>query len=114
MDQHHVRLLLLKDPVQAQQYRRGLLRQRKPLLHDVQIHVRLNAEKLQDLVQELPVLRRNAHTAFKTPVAAQCQGEGRHFDRFGTGPEYRHYLHTPSTSILSPASFAISWASSSG
>ena len=64
-----------------------------PLRHDIQVIVRFQMEEIHHLIEHLPVLRGHADFRLDLGMAAQLLNDGRHFDRFGTGPEYGHNFH---------------------
>ena len=96
VDQHKVRLRLPEYVAHLRQNLCGDGGQRLPRLHDVEVVIRLYAEDIQDAVQHLPVLGRDADQALKFLPPLQLQGEGAHLD--GLGPcsedgEYTQLFH---------------------
>ena len=90
MDKHNVRLRFAEHLAHALEHARRDRGQILPLLHDVQVVIRPDAEAVHDGVEHLPVLRRDAHDALNLGVLLQFEHERRHFDRFRPGAENGH------------------------
>ncbi|MOA49506.1 hypothetical protein D3C78_1723930 [compost metagenome] len=88
MNQYDIGTKLFEHPLQALQYRNSDIRQVLTCLHDVEIEIRLDAEKPQYLVKHFPVLTSHAHLGFKPGVGRKRQRQRRHLDRFGTGTKH--------------------------
>ena len=92
VDQHHVRLHLLDNALQALEHPGGDVRKGLPRLHDVQVVIGGDGEGFQHLVQHLAVLGGDAHQAFKLLPPLQLFDQGRHFDGLRPGAEHGHDL----------------------
>ena len=90
MDKHNVRLHLAEHLAHALEHARRDGGQVLPLLHDVQVVIRPDAEAVHDGVEHLPVLRRDAHDALELRVLLKLEHERCHFDRFRPGAENGH------------------------
>ena len=94
MHQHKIRRLLLQYAVQTVQDRARDRIKRLPLLHNIQIIIRRNAERIKHRIQHLPVLGRHTDQALDlASVLRHLQHDRGHLDRFRTGPEYTHHLN---------------------
>ncbi|MNQ76526.1 hypothetical protein D3C85_913690 [compost metagenome] len=57
-------------------------------LHDVEVIVWLQLEKIEYLVKHFPVLASNTQLGVKTLIGSKCQCEWSHLDGFGTRAKY--------------------------
>ncbi len=91
MDEHDIRLSLGQDLVQALHRPRRDVEQRLPLRHDIEIIVRMDVEKRQNLVQHFAVLGRHRHDGlYLVGMLRELQHDRSHLDRLRTRPEDRH------------------------
>ena len=99
--QHKIRLFSLQHRLQVLQDAGGDIKQRLARLHDGNIVFRLHMERLQHLIQHLPVLAGHAADGLDAAAPAQLLHQRAHLDRFGSGPEHQHdlfhNLYTPSS-----------------
>ena len=65
MDQYHIRLFLNKHRLKPQQDLTCHVKKILPRRHDVQVVIRMNPKKIQDLVQHMAVLSGNTDNALK-------------------------------------------------
>ena len=66
--------------------RRNLI-ERLVWLHNIQIMMRNDVEKLENLIQHLPVLRSDTDPDVKTTALGELSNNGCHLDSFGARPE---------------------------
>lgn len=90
VDKHNVRLHLAEHFAHPLEHARRDRGQVLPLLHDVEVIIRPDAEAVHDGVEHFPVLRCDAHDALNLGVLLQFEYEGRHFDRLRPGAENGH------------------------
>src|SRR5262249_35428554 len=72
---------------QAFEDARGYLAGHLAIAHDVEPVVGLDTEELEDLVEHLPVLVRDAHRGPEPRLGRQRPQDGRHLDRLGARAE---------------------------
>ena len=96
MHQYGVGTGLTQHIAHAQQHTGGHVIQVLPLLHDVQVIIRLDVENLEHLIEHFAVLSGNAHKGTEVfRVCLECLDQRGHFDGFRTCPENKHYgFHT--------------------
>ena len=91
MHQNHIGLGFLHNRLQAHQRTGGNIVQRLAAGHNIQVVVRLNAEKLQHLVQHFAMLGGNSHNGLNIfGIFAHLQYQRTHFNRFRAGTENSH------------------------
>ena len=90
VDKHDVRLHLAEHLAHALEHARRDRGQVLPLLHDVEVIIRPDAEAVHNGVEHFPVLRRDADDAFDLGVLLQLEHEWCHFDRLRPGTENGH------------------------
>jgi len=96
--QHHVRLGLRQHGFQRCQYPRSQTGERLAGLHNVQIVIGRDLERLEHLIQHGAVLPGDTHLNLEHPAASrEGANQGAQFDGFGTSAEYEEdTLHQPS------------------
>lgn len=89
MDDHKVRLFGCEDGFQGGEYAAGGLEQRLAREHQVEVVVRGNLKRVEDLVQQMAVLCSDADAGSDGGggVFAQVKNDGAEFDGFGPGAE---------------------------
>ena len=88
MDQYHIGLDLFKHIPHPGKHPSCDIIQVLPLLHNIQIVIRLYFKYLQHLVQHLPMLPGYAHHRPELPrMLLELFHQGTHFDGFGAGAE---------------------------
>ena len=96
MDQDHIWLHLRKHIAHPREHPRRHIIQVLPLLHDIQVEVRLHLEDPQHLVQHLPMLPRHAHDRLKLlRILLELLHQRAHLDGLRPGPENEHdFFHS--------------------
>jgi hypothetical protein len=79
----------VENTAQAQHRARRDVGEILPRPHDVEIEVGTDAEKLETLVEHLPVLRGHADPGIEAGVCIQRRDHGRHLDCLGTRADDR-------------------------
>ena len=93
MDQDDIGLDLLQDVAHAGEHAGRDVVQVLPLLHDVQVEVRLDLEDPEHLVQHLPMLPGDAHNRLKLfRTLLELLHQRAHLDGLGAGSENEHYF----------------------
>ena len=88
MDQDHIRLALLEYVAHAGKHAGSDIVQVLPLLHDIQVIIRLHLEYAQHLVQHLPMLPRHAHDRLKLlRILLELLHQRAHLDGLRAGSE---------------------------
>ena len=88
MDQYYIGLDLFQHIPHPGKHPGRNVVQVLPLLHDVQVVIRLYFEYPQHLVQHLPMLPSHAHHRLELPrMLLELFHQGAHFDGFGAGAE---------------------------
>ncbi len=80
--QHHMRLFRSDNLLQPNQSPAGHIRQSLPVLHHIQVKIRVHIKTFQHLVQHFPVLGRHRHLGLKAAVCLQCFHQRRHLNCF--------------------------------
>ena len=95
MDQDHIGLALLKHVAHTGKHAGSHVVQVLPLLHDIQVIVRLYIEDAKYLIQHLPVLTGHAHDRLKLlRILLELLHQRAHLDGLRAGSENEHYsLH---------------------
>ena len=89
MDKHNIGLCFLEDIPHPNQHSRSHVIQVLPLLHYIEIIIRLHFEYPQHLVQHLPMLPRHAHDGPKVlRILLELLHQRTHLNRLRPGPEY--------------------------
>ncbi len=86
LHKHYFRPHFRQHGLQACERPRRDFRQRLPLLHKVQVHIRLHVEHGHHLIQQAPVLGRHNHARGHAP-SLQLLIHWRQLDGFWTRPE---------------------------
>lgn len=93
MHQYDVGLRLDENITHACEHTGGDIIEILPLLHDVEVVVRLDIKDFEHLVKHLAVLSRNADYCFKLlGMFLELLDKRCHFYRFGTCAEDKHYF----------------------
>ena len=90
MDKHHIGFLLLQyraDPLKNvdRNVKQGLF-----FLHDGQIVLRCDMERVKNLIEHLTVLSGDTDDGLHSGTFFQCIDKRTHFDRFRSRTEYEH------------------------
>ena len=92
MDQDHIRLALLEHVAHAGKHAGSDIVQVLPLLHDIQVIIRLHIEDAQHLIQHLPMLPSHAHDRLKfLRILLELFHQRAHLNGLRAGSENEHY-----------------------
>ena len=92
MDQNHIRLALFEHIAHASKHAGGDIVEILPLLHDVQVVIRLHIEDPEHLVQHLTVLSRYSHDCLEIlRILLELLHQRAHLDGLRASPENEHY-----------------------
>ena len=93
MQQDPVRLFGCKHPLHAVQHRRCYMDEVLLRLHDPEIMIRRQPEKIEDPREHVAVLAGQANDRTQPPAGRQRRDDRRHLDGLGPGAEYDENLH---------------------
>ncbi len=85
MYQHDIRMPFGEYTAHTNQYAASNIRKILPGLHQIEIKIWLNKEKIQNLIQHLAMLSCYTNPRLKTVVLTQCRNYRRHLDCLGSG-----------------------------
>ena len=92
VNQNQVRFGFRQNGAQTVQYPGGDVGQSLPLMHNIQVIVRLQTKALHNAVQHFPVLCGEADMTFNFRTFLQFQHQRSHFDGLRTGAEYGKHI----------------------
>ena len=93
VDQHHIGLARLEHVAHTGEHAGGDIVEVLPLLHDVQVVIRLHIEDPEHLVQHLTVLSRYAHDCLEIlRILLELLHQRAHLDALRAGSENEHYF----------------------
>ena len=93
MDQNDIGLDLIQHIPHPGQHPRRDIVQVLPLLHDIQIIIRLHIENCQHLVQHFPMLPRHAHNRLeRLRILLERLHQRTHLNRLRPRSKHQHYL----------------------
>ena len=90
--QHDIRLFYTEDLTHSHKNCSRHIRQILPLLHNIQIIIRNDAEDIKHLLQHFPVLSGDTDDRLQLLTFPKLQDKRTHLNRFRSCSEYHHYL----------------------